>query len=234
MKTKLFTIAMMVAFIMTAMMKVQAQNFEGPCLPSMHGLDDHQSAFCGSTETQTIALSSGWNWISTYVDLNEVDGIAMLEEALGDYGVTIQTYNESADYFGDGEWSGLEDYVWTNAEMVMVEVTEDCTIALSGLTVVDPSTVEIEINPGWNWIGFPLSTETAIEVAMAGFEAEEEDAIQSNVEGTSDYLGEWIGDVLTLVPGQGYMYYSNSTEPKTLVFSTTAGGKGVISRKQKE
>ena len=233
MKTKLFTIAMMVAFIMTAMMKVQAQNFEGPCLPSMHGLDDHQSAFCGSTETQTIALSSGWNWISTYIDLNEVDGITMLEEALGDYGVTIQTYNESADYFGDGEWSGLEDYEWTNAEMVMVEVTEECTIALSGPTVT-PSTVEIEIYPGWNWIGFPLSTETAIGVAMADFEAEEEDAIQSNVEGTSDYLGEWIGDVLTLVPGQGYMYYSNSTEPKTLVFSTTANGKSVFLRKRKE
>ena len=185
------------------------------------------------TVVQSLNLSQGWNWISTYVDLNEVDGITMLEEALGDYGVTIQTYNESADYFGDGEWSGLEDYVWTNAEMVMVEVTEDCTIALSGPTVA-PGTVEIEINPGWNWIGFPLSTETAIEVAMGGFEPEEEDAIQSNVEGTSDYLGEWVGDVLTLVPGQGYMYYSNSTEPKTLVFSTTAKGKSVIMRKHKE
>ena len=140
------------------------------------------------TVAHTLNLVQGWNWISTYIDLNEVDGIAMLEEALGDYGVTIQTYNESADYFGDGEWSGLEDYEWTNAEMVMVEVSEDCTIALAGPTVVDPSTVEIEINPGWNWIGFPLSTETAIGVAMADFEAEEEDAIQSNVAGTSDYL----------------------------------------------
>ena len=183
--------------------------------------------------TQTIALSAGWNWISTYIDLNEVDGITMLEEALGDYGVTIQTYNESADYFGDGEWSGLEEYGWTNAEMIMIEVSEDCTIDLAGPTV-DPSTVEIEIHSGWNWIGFPVATETAIGVAMAGFEAEEEDAIQSNVDGTSDYLDEWVGDVLTLVPGQGYMYYSNSTEPKTLVFSTTTKGKSVFSRKHKE
>ena len=186
-----------------------------------------------STVQQTIELSQGWNWVSTYIDLNEVDGITMLEEALGDYGVTIQTYNESADYFGDGEWSGLEDYEWTNAEMVMVEVSEDCTIDIAGPTV-DPGTVEIEIHPGWNWIGFPVATETAIGVAMAGFEAEEEDAIQSNVDGTSDYLGEWVGDVLTLVPGQGYMYYSNSTEPKTLVFSTTAKGKSIILRKRKE
>ena len=179
--------------------------------------------------TQILTLSSGWNWISTYIDLNVVNGIAMLEEALGDYGVTIQTYNESADYFGDGEWSGLEDYVWTNAEMVMVEVSEDCTITLSGPAVA-PSTVEIEIHPGWNWIGFPVATETAIGVAMAGFEAEEEDAIQSNVDGTSDYLDEWVGDVLTLVPGQGYMYYSNSDEPKTLVFQTGAKAKADFSR----
>ena len=194
---------------------------------------DLDDLFDTSSPVQTIELSEGWNWVSTYIDLNEVNGIAMLEEALGDYGVTIQTYNESADYFGDGEWSGLEDYEWTNAEMVMVEVSEDCTIDIAGPTV-DPGTVEIEIHPGWNWIGFPVATETAIGVAMAGFEAEEEDAIQSNVDGTSDYLDEWVGDVLTLVPGQGYMYYSNSTETKTLVFSTTAKGKGVITRKRKE
>ena len=32
---------------------------------------------------RSIELVEGWNWISTYIDLNEVDGIAMLEEALG-------------------------------------------------------------------------------------------------------------------------------------------------------
>jgi hypothetical protein len=55
-------------------------------------------------------------------------------------------------------------------------------------------------------------------------------------DGLSDYIeGDgWQGDVMTLVPGQGYMYYSNSTEPKTLVFSTTAKGKSIILRKRKE
>ena len=109
-----------------------------------------------------------------------------------------------------------------NADMIMVEVTEDCTIALAG-PIVDPSTVEIQIYPGWNWIGFPVATETAIEVAMAGFESEEEDIISSNF-GSCDYLGEWIGDFATLTPGLGYMYNSMSTdpEPKTLVFQTGA------------
>ena len=178
-----------------------------------------QNAASG-TVTQTIELTAGWNWVSTYIDLNEVDGMALLMEALGDYAITIQAGGETADYFGDGEWVGLEDYVWTNADMIMVEALEDCTITLAG-PIVDPSTVEIEIYPGWNWIGFPVATETAIEVAMAGFESEEEDIISSNF-GSCDYLGEWIGDFSTLTPGQGYMYNSMSTdpEPKTLVFQT--------------
>ena len=234
MKTKLFTIAMMVAFIMTAMMTVQAQNFEGPCLPSMHGLDDHQSAFCGSTETQTIALSAGWNWISTYIDLNEVNGMTLLKEALGDNAISIATQDDLADYDEEDGWIGLEDYEMTNAEMVMVEMANACTITLAG-PAVDPNTVEITINPGWNWIGYPIATETDIETALAYFEAVDEDSF-ADKDGLSDYIeGDgWQGDVMTLVPGQGYMYYSNSTEPKTLVFSTTANGKSIILRKRKE
>ena len=182
--------------------------------------------------TQALSLSAGWNWVSTYIDLSEVNGIGLLEEALGDYATEIQTFGDGAEYFGGGEWVGLEEYEWTNAEMVMVYVVEDCTITLAG-PAVDPSAVGIEINPGWNWIGFPVATETAIEVVMGDFEPEEGDIIASSTEGY-DYLGEWI-DIETLVPGQGYMYYSNSTEPKTLVFSTGAkASHGTICQHRKE
>ena len=176
---------------------------------------DNDAIFNIHPNTQTITLSEGWNWISTYIDLNEVNGIALLEEALGDHAIEIQTFGDGAEYFGGGEWVGLEEYEWTNAEMVMVYVTEDCTITLAG-PAVDPSAVEIEINSGWNWIGFPVDAETNIEVVMGDFEPEEGDIIASSTEGY-DYLGEWI-DIETLVPGQGYMYYSNSAEPKNLVF----------------
>ncbi|MBR4828236.1 MAG: hypothetical protein IKZ92_00320, partial [Muribaculaceae bacterium] len=72
-----------------------------------------------------------------------------------------------------------------------------------------------------------------IEVVMGDFEPEEGDIIASSTEGY-DYLGEWI-DIETLVPGQGYMYYSNSTEPKTLVFSTGAkASHGTICQHRKE
>ena len=106
MKTKLFTIAMMVAFIMTAMTKVQAQNFEGPCLPSMHGLDDHQSAFCGSTVTQTIALSAGTNWFSTYLEITKEDlQNALLDVLSNPTGAIIKSQDGNSTYRG-GRWTG--------------------------------------------------------------------------------------------------------------------------------
>jgi hypothetical protein len=172
------------------------------------------------TQTQTIALVAGWNCVSLYIDMTDVSGMDMLKSALGDHGVAIQTISDAADYFGDGLWVGLEGYELTNNEMVMVKVEDDCSITLSG-SVVDASNVEITINPGWNWIGFPIASETPIDVAMSAFEPEFEDVIQ-DLTGTSDYFGEWIGDIMTLVPGRGYLYYSSSSSPKVLVFTSAS------------
>ena len=172
------------------------------------------------SQPQTITLSQGWNWISTNIDTNEVDCLAMLEEALGDYGVSIATSDDIAEYLGDGFWLGLEGYQWTNGEMIMVEVSEDCTVSLVG-PAVDPSYVTITINPGWNWIGFPVGSEITLEDALADFEPELGDGIAS-YEGITEYIGTWTGDFMTLVPSHGYLYYSASATPKTLVFSTGA------------
>ena len=75
MKTKLLTIATMVALMLGTMTKVQAQ---APCLPQMHGLIEHQSASCGIT--QLFALTTGWNWISLSIDTgNPIEMLQMLD-----------------------------------------------------------------------------------------------------------------------------------------------------------
>ena len=102
----------------------------------------------------------------------------------------------------------------------MVEVGEDCTVTLEG-PAFNPSTVSITINPGWNWIGFPVDSEITLEAALANFEPELGDGIAS-YGGITEYIGIWTGDFMTFVPGHGYMYYSASATPKTLVFSTGA------------
>ena len=108
-----------------------------------------------------------------------------------------------------------------------MKVAADCEVLLQG-TPADPADHAIDINPGWNWIGFPYDQVLNIEDALADFEAEEGDALKNDNGITMYEDEEWFGDLETLVPGQGYMYYSASNEPKTLTFSTGAKAKKVV------
>jgi hypothetical protein len=224
MKTKLLTITMTAALMLTAMMKVQAQNFEGPCLPSAHGLNGHQSAFCGFT--QTIALSEDWNWVSLYVEGNPIEMLMQLEAALGDNGMQIESqYDGVTENIGDGYWWGDLDEVGIDGKnMYLIQAAADCEVELQG-EVADLSSREITLYPEWNWIGFPSSEEVDIVVALSGLEAEDGDMIEAQ-DGVAEYLGDgyWWG-IETLVPGQGYMYYSNSSDVKTFFFQTVVPDK---------
>ncbi len=212
---------MMVAFIMTAMMKVQAQNFEGPCLPSMHGLDDHQSAFCGFY--QTIEMFQGWNWISTCIEVdNPVAMLQAVEASLGNNATLIKNSRINTEYDEEWGWFGdLDEEGMTNEEMYKIFVIAPCTVTVEG-TPANPENHPITINQGWNWIGFPSDVAISLEDAFAGF-AQEGDKIKNRVT-QIEYDPEWgwYGEFETLEPGQGYMYYSASNTPRTLVFPSGA------------
>ena len=175
---------------------------------------------------QILTLNQGWNWFSLYIEVEDpIEALRMLEEALGDNATMITASEVYTEYFGNGFWIGdLDEVGITNEQMYMVEVVTDCEVTLEGV-VVNPVDHAIEINPGWNWIGFPCGQELSLEEALADFEAEEGDQFAEAELYTEYGFGMWIGDVATLVPGQGYMYFSNSTQPKTLVFRTGAKAK---------
>ena len=185
---------------------------------------------------QAIALSAGWNWVSLYIDAEDpVELLQMLEEALGENGLQIVD-NEDFTTYANGEWGdeGELDEL-TNERMYMIEVSAACEVVLEGIPA-DPAEHTITINPGWNWIGFPSSEEISIEDALADFEAEDSDMIVG-ISGYTTYVDEWgdEGDLEVLTPGEGYMYYSNSSGTKVLVFAAGAKGKTLALRgKRKE
>ena len=169
--------------------------------------------------TQTINLSQGWNWISTYIESSNL--LEQLETNLGSNGIEIWSNSNSTEYDEEWGWFGdLDDIGMTNEEMYMVKTKTSCSMQLQGLPA-NPANYAITINPGWNWIGFPCNGETTLEEALSNFEAEQGDQIWSSSFSTEyDDGWGWFGDIDTLVPGEGYMYYSNSTHPKTLIFQT--------------
>jgi hypothetical protein len=187
---------------------------------------------------QTVALYGGWNWFSTYIDLDPVELLEMLQEGMGDSGLQIESVVDGLDMNVGEEWVGdLMSIGLMNEHMYMIEVSEAVTFELQG-PAADPEVHPITIYPSdWSWIGYPCAEEVDINVALAGLDAEEGDMIETlfGEEGGMVFYdsenGVWVGDFDTMVPGRGYMYYSNSDQEKTLVIQTGAQASHVSAKK---
>ena len=178
-----------------------------------------------TTVTQTIELTEGWNWVSLYVEFEDAEqALLALEEVLGEHGLKISSMDDYTTY-EDEEWGAMGDLEeLTNDQMYMVLVDDDIEVTLVGMPS-NPADYTITILPNnWTWIGFPSAEAIAVEDAFADFEAEDGDKIQGVEDYTKYEDGEWgaMGDLEELTPGQGYMYFSNSSEEKDLVISTGA------------
>mgnify|MGYP003301172931 FL=1 len=99
----------------------------------------------------------------------------------------------------------------------MINVIDDTDIQIVA-DFADPTT-EITIKKGWNWISYPVSESVNFETALAELanHAQDGDRIKSRNNGYLEYVVNpnngnegWDGSMNSFVPGQGYMYYSNS------------------------
>ena len=182
--------------------------------PSYGALEPHHFEIEeGSGIQQTVTLSAGWCWWSTYLDITLED----LENALGSNGVNIVTNNGFASYSEEDGWEGTLNTL-NQAKMYKIEVGGDCSIALNG-DIVNPADYAITLTPGINWIGFPVSDSMSLSVAFAGFTPTQGDIIKTIGGGYAMYLGNgWLGQLQNLEPGKGYIYISKDNTTKTFTF----------------
>ena len=180
-----------------------------------------------SAVTQTIMLSAGWNWFSTYIEIDPVDLLDAMEMALGENGLEIK-YKNTVTAWDDSEeeWGGdLQSIGLSNGSTYMVRTSAACSVTLVG-PAAKPSDYPITLTPkAWTWIGFPCGVEVDIEDAFANFAPVDGDQIKAKgaTAAWDEEEEEWSStDMTKLVPGTGYMFYSNSTEVRTLIFQTGA------------
>ena len=190
------------------------------------GSASYVAVFEQSTITQSQTLSNGWNWWSSYVELNGADGLTMLENSLGSDGLTIKSrldgYVDSYQYNGTTGWFGSLTSI-NNEQMYKINMSANHSVAITGL-LANPSNHPITISNGWNWIGFPLSQSVGVAEALSGFSPAANDVLKGR-NGYTTYFSSngttgWYGSLNTLEPGSGYMYQSQSSGTKTLVFQT--------------
>ena len=179
---------------------------------------DLDDLFDTSSSAQTIALSAGTNWISTYVDITLDDLKDALVDALpGSTSMMIKSQSGYTSYNGT-RWRGnLNEF--DVAQMYQIMVSSDCEITLEGMPV-NPAELSITISNGPNWIGFPFSESMSVTETFAEFEAVIGDMIKSKDAYTTYNGTRWRGGLTTFEPGQGYIYNSTAAETKTFTFPT--------------
>lgn len=186
------------------------------------GAADYVANFCYK-HTQTLA--GGWNWWSSYIELTDVNGLSMLENSLGNHGMLIKSrangYVEAYEFGGTTEWYGTLNSI-CNEQMYKVRINATCEAVITGNAAVGENH-PITISNGWNWIGYTNRQSMGLDEALDNINPEANDVIKGRA-GFSTYYSTggynmWYGTLNTLEPGQGYMYFSNSQQQKTLVYS---------------
>ena len=165
------------------------------------------------TLIQTIALTAGQNWISFNVETT-LDALKAALQATGNSSIVIKAKNSSTTWNGR-RWLGTLTGFDVN-QMFKVKVASDCEIQLVGMPL-DPAQHSININPGANWIGFPLSESMTLSNAFQGFSINQ-DMVKAKSASSTWNGRRWMGNLSNLVPGQGYIYKSARTETVPFTF----------------
>lgn len=160
-----------------------------------------------------FAMEEGWTWIS-----HNFESPVATATIMGDENVQ-RILSQTQEVVRDpqlGIVGNLEAMDATGS----YKVEASASTARQRLSDVawNPST-PIQLNAGWNWLGYPVAQTMTVEEALAPTEADNLDLIVGQ-DGFAQFDGEsWIGTLETLVPGRGYMY--QSATPKEVVYNTS-------------
>ena len=187
--------------------------------------------------TQTVALTTGNNWFSTYVDItledlqNALDAVNTNNKA-----ITIKSQTANSIYVPRTHRWNNGDLTWDVANMYQIILTEDCEITLEGAPI-NPADHPITIAGGGvsTWIGFPFSESMTLTEAFAALPPTNGDNVKYQNANAIFSRNNWTNDITQLEPGKGYIYKSASNAAdRTLVFPTNAkkaakaGVKGTV------
>lgn len=104
---------------------------------------------------QTIGLVKGFNLISTYIAAPNADA-SEITKALREQNLLVKLQDEAGHSFENwGSYGGWVNKIGVleNTEGYQIQVANDCTLQVSGISVNLP--LDISLKTGWNIISFP-------------------------------------------------------------------------------
>ena len=170
------------------------------------------------TNGQTVELAAGWNWWSTNLDITLADLKAALVAADGNSGIKILAGDLKSVSYNGSAWRGSLTSLDVT-QMYKIQTTTDCEIELSGNPINPEQT--ITITPGYNWIGYPYNEEKTVNSVFSGFAISGDRIMSGDTKSATSNGTTWRGQLTTLGPGLGYIYYSNASENRTFTFPSS-------------
>lgn len=171
--------------------------------------------------TQTIQLATGYNWVSFYVNITLeqlMEAVTPLAQEGKVIGISSGDGNETISYSPESGWDG-ELSSFDIRSFIIIRTAEACELTIVG-EKINPLEMPITIQPGWNYISYPLDVSLSITEAL-GFTPQNRDVVQRKA-GSAIYQvgagGQGWRNAFDMEPGQGYMYLSNAAEPITFTY----------------
>jgi hypothetical protein len=153
-------------------------------------------------------LKKGWNWVSFNVNSTDFNNtnklLAELDALNGDVVKTLgkfDQYSSSMGWLGQISLQGGFDL--EHAYKIKVAKADTFTVVGS---IVETQSVDIQLNPGWNWVGYPSQLQMSLNDALANVNFQNGDFIkgQNGFAIYDQFLG-WVGSLKYMQPIKGYM-----------------------------
>lgn len=173
-------------------------------------------------------LAKGWKWISFNLsspDLADINKI--LSSVSASKGDQIKGQTVYDDFNILGGWNGSLSSTggFTNVAMYMIKTSVQDTLIYTGAKL-KPDLIPIQVKTGWNWIGYTPGVNINISDALGNFNAADGDLIKSQYEfAVYDPFMGWVGDLIYMKPGQGYMFKTTNV-PGSFTYPETGMFKG--------
>ena len=199
------------------------------------GSDEPVVLTTGGSQTLSIDLSAGWNWVSVPLDLSATEG------KINDCMTAAEPWNEgdliknpatrqfvSYDAANDAFAGTLSNLHFS--QIYMVSVAADNTMRIFGDNLAEDS-MHILVRGDGQWSPMPclFDQTTQIAEALAGYydNATPGDLVKSHTRFatfTSDK--RWVGDLASIRPGEGYLFRRLAPGSVTIPFYKQSANNG--------
>jgi hypothetical protein len=154
-----------------------------------------------------------WNWIS--INTSEAIGIQSFLNPVKAQVDRIKGAGSESIYDSESGFSG--DLTALSAQhSYKLKVNDPTSLILQG-SVCSVTETTIDLQKGWNWIGYLPVVEFASKEALSNLSAESGEVIKNQTDFAVFDGQKWVGTLTRLKPGEGYMYHAASA--KSLTYS---------------